>query len=105
MEPREDYDRLADRLDERADRLGHENEELAEEIDDVRDDWNRKRVDDNVPGAQPFPEDADRDAPGDQVNPWDAGRGEHESPESEARADRGPDDPHGRDDAEHATGG
>lgn len=99
-----DYDRLAGKLDEQADRLGDENEQLKERIDEVRDDWNRKRADENVPGAQPFPEEADRDAPGDNVNPWDAGRGEHAAPEQEARADRGPDDPDARDDAEHAPG-
>lgn len=92
MEERQDYDRLADRLGEEADRLGAENEQLKERIDQTRDDWNRKRSDDAVPGAQPFPEEADRDAPGDQVNPWDAGRGEHEAPETEARRDRPADD-------------
>lgn len=92
MSERQDYDRLAGQLADQADRMEQKSERLGGEIGEVRQDWDRKRRDDNVPGAQPFPQDADRDAPGDNVNPWDAGRNEHEAPESEARADRGPKD-------------
>jgi hypothetical protein len=40
-----EYEREADELQERSDKLG-------EEIADVREDWERKKADDNVPGAQ-----------------------------------------------------
>ena len=53
-------DRLADELEEEADALERRNAELAEEVQDVRRDWERKRSDQNVPGAPP-PERRDRD--------------------------------------------
>ena len=40
-----EYEREADEMQERSDRLG-------EEIADVREDWERKKADDSVPGAQ-----------------------------------------------------
>ena len=40
-----EYERQADELQERSEKLG-------EEIADVREDWERKRDDDAVPGAQ-----------------------------------------------------
>jgi hypothetical protein len=83
MSEREDYDRLADRLDDDADRLERENEQLEEQIGGVRQDWERKRADERVPGAPPRPGDTERDAPGEEVNPEDAGRGEHDRPDTE----------------------
>jgi hypothetical protein len=76
MSEREDYDRLADQLGDEADRLEEENERLKEEIGDVRQDWERKRADERVPGAPPRPEDTERDAPADEANPEDARRQE-----------------------------
>ena len=40
-----EYERDADEMQERSDKLG-------EEIADVREDWERKKADDSVPGAQ-----------------------------------------------------
>jgi len=40
-----EYEREADELEARSERLG-------EEIADVREDWERKKADDSVPGAQ-----------------------------------------------------
>jgi hypothetical protein len=40
-----EYEQQADELEERSERLG-------EEIADVREDWERKKADDSVPGAQ-----------------------------------------------------
>jgi hypothetical protein len=86
MNEREDYEGLADHLDKEADQLEQENKQLGEHIGEVRDDWERKRADEGVPGAPPRVEDADRDAPGD--DPEDAGRAEHESPDTDERAER-----------------
>ncbi|HEY2440453.1 MAG TPA: hypothetical protein VGI07_09490 [Solirubrobacteraceae bacterium] len=73
MSEREDYDRLADELGADADKLEQENKRLEEKISDVRQDWERKRADESVPGAPPPVEDSDHDAPGDDANPEDAG--------------------------------
>jgi hypothetical protein len=40
-----EYERQADELEERSERLG-------DEIAEVREDWERKKADDSVPGAQ-----------------------------------------------------
>ena len=64
MSEREDYDRLADDLGVEAERLQAENEKLEQEIGEVRQDWERKRADEAVPGAPPRPQDAEgEDAP------------------------------------------
>jgi hypothetical protein len=88
MSEREDYEGLADHLDEEADQLEHEGEKLDEQIGDARDGWERKRADPGVPGAPPRVEDANPDAPGDEVNPGDAGREEHEAPDTDEPAQR-----------------
>ncbi len=88
MSEREDYDRLAKEMDAQAGHMEEQSEQLEEEIGDVRDDWERKRADERVPGAPPRAPDANRDAPGDEVNPEDAGRSEHQSPETDERAER-----------------
>jgi hypothetical protein len=44
-----EYEQTADELEERSKKLG-------EEITDVREDWERKRADPNVPGASPNPD-------------------------------------------------
>jgi hypothetical protein len=48
-----DVDELADGLEQQADRLKRRSDEVAEHIDDARDQWDRKRNDDAVPGAKP----------------------------------------------------
>ncbi len=53
-----DPDKLADELEEEADRLQRQSQRLREEVSDVREDWERKRADQNVPGA-PAPEGED----------------------------------------------
>ena len=90
MSEREDYNRLADEMDHEAGRMEQQSEQLEDEISDVREDWERKRADERVPGAPPRLEDVNRDAPGDEVNPEDAGRSEHQSPDTDARAEREP---------------
>lgn len=49
----EDPGALADEMEQEADRLQHRAKELGEEVDDVRKDWERKRSDAGVPGANP----------------------------------------------------
>jgi hypothetical protein len=41
----------ADRLEEEASELERDSEQLGEEIGETRDDWERKKADDQVPGA------------------------------------------------------
>lgn len=50
---REDPERLADELEREADRLERESSKLGEEVETVRQDWQRKRGDQSVPGANP----------------------------------------------------
>ncbi|MFZ0089888.1 MAG: hypothetical protein WAL63_10300 [Solirubrobacteraceae bacterium] len=96
MTEREDPDRLADELDGQADEMEQRSGGLQDEIQDVREDWQRKRSDESVPGATPPREDSDRDEPGDEVNPEDAGRAATESP----NAGRAQDDEQHRDEDE-----
>jgi hypothetical protein len=89
VEHSEDHEKLADELEHESDKLEQRSAELGGEISDVRDDWERKRADESVPGAPPRVEESDRDAPGDEVNPEDAHRGEE--PNTEASGDDTPD--------------
>lgn len=41
----------ADRLEAEVDQLEHRSDALGEEIDEAREDWERKKADDSVPGA------------------------------------------------------
>jgi hypothetical protein len=43
----------ADRLEREADRLEQRSDELGAEINQARSDWERKRADQKVPGANP----------------------------------------------------
>jgi hypothetical protein len=87
MTEQRDPDRLADELEHEADRMRARSEELEGRIADVRDDWERKRASDAVPGAPPREQDTDRDAPGDEVNPEDAGRQQHQRPDEPERTE------------------
>ena len=49
----EDSGALADEMEEEADRLEDRSKELGEDVKDVRKDWERKRSDQAVPGANP----------------------------------------------------
>jgi hypothetical protein len=49
----EDPGALADEMEAEADRLEARSKELGENVDDVRKDWERKRSDQGVPGANP----------------------------------------------------
>ena len=53
-----------DELDEMAER----SEQLGEEISDAREDWERKKSDDSVPGAPP--PDGDEPPQDDEREPW-----------------------------------
>jgi hypothetical protein len=56
-----DPDQLADELEDEADKLKERTENLGDELQDVRQDWERKRADESVPGAVP-PDSEDSDA-------------------------------------------
>jgi hypothetical protein len=71
MSEREQYGKLADELEDHADALAGENAELGERIADVRDDWERKRADDSVPGATPDWDDPEEDEDSDDEDDED----------------------------------
>lgn len=48
-----DHDALADQLEAEADKLQQHSDELGQQVQDTRQDWERKRADDGVPGAPP----------------------------------------------------
>jgi hypothetical protein len=49
----QEHDRLADALERDADKLATHGEEVEEQIEGARAEWERKRRDPNVPGANP----------------------------------------------------
>jgi hypothetical protein len=51
---------LADEMEQEADRLEDRSKELGEQVDDVRKDWEQKRSDQGVPGANPPAEGEDQ---------------------------------------------
>jgi hypothetical protein len=57
-----EYEQQADELEERSEKLG-------EEIADAREDWERKRNDESVPGTPPADKDAG-DEDGAEREPW-----------------------------------
>jgi uncharacterized protein YukE len=56
-----DPEDLADHLEEEADELEQRSKKLEKETDDVAQDWERKRSDENVPGAPPRTDDQESD--------------------------------------------
>jgi len=48
-----DHEQLADELEEHSDKLSAESERLGGAIEEARADWERKRKDPQVPGADP----------------------------------------------------
>src|SRR5690349_656484 len=59
---REDPDKLADELEHEAAQLQEQSEKLHGDVAHVREDWERKRRDQNVPGA-PEPTDPGEGSP------------------------------------------
>jgi hypothetical protein len=57
-----DPGKLADELEQKADRLDQQSSELEERTDDVRQDWERKRSDPQVAGANP-PDSSEEEEP------------------------------------------
>jgi hypothetical protein len=74
MREQEDAESLADELEDEADRLEQRSKELGEDISDVKQDWERKRSDEGVPGANPPAEGEDETS----------GQGKDVPPEREA---------------------
>ena len=52
----EDPGRLADEFDQQADQLEQHGREVQERIEDTRHEWESKRADEGVPGANPPPQ-------------------------------------------------
>jgi hypothetical protein len=73
----EDPGALADEMEEESDRLEDRSKKLGEDVDDVRKDWERKRSDQAVPGANPPAEGEDETS----------GQGNHVPPDREAGHD------------------
>jgi hypothetical protein len=71
---------LADQQDREADDMQRGSEELERDVREAREDWERKRADDAVPGAPPPEEEGDeRRSPAPQA-PGSAGPGDAETP-------------------------
>jgi hypothetical protein len=51
---------LVQHLERETDELEHQGNEVKDAVKETREDWERKRRDENVPGAQP-PEDDESD--------------------------------------------
>jgi hypothetical protein len=49
----------AEALEQEAEDLERQSEQLKSDIKDARDDWEAKKRDDSVPGAQPVPDEPD----------------------------------------------
>ena len=58
-----EHDRQADRLEREVDEMQEQADRLGQEIEDTRDDWERKKRDENVPGAAGDPDHAEEDLP------------------------------------------
>jgi hypothetical protein len=85
---REDPFELAQEREREADELERRSRELGSAVDETREDWERKRADDAVPGAPPpspsqSPEDdagEEPRSPAPQAPPPSAGPGDAETP-------------------------
>lgn len=73
--PERDPDKVADALDREAEKLERHSNEVQGQIEDARQDWERKRRDENVPGAPP-PSPSEETGPvgADEEPPPDARR-------------------------------
>lgn len=63
----DDPGQLADQLDQQAGEMEKRSGKLSREIDDVDEDWQRKRADSSVPGAQPDQSGDHEDEEGEQA--------------------------------------
>ena len=52
-DPEREVNELADKLEAEADRLERHGNEVEGHIEDAREDWDRKRADGGIPGANP----------------------------------------------------
>jgi len=77
MSQQEDPGELANELEQQTDHLKRYSDEVQQNLEDARDDWQRKRQDENVPGAPPPDPDEE---PED-----DSPAGAEEDPPPEAR--------------------
>lgn len=68
-EREEDPERLADQREHEVDQLSRHSRELGQDIKHVREDWQRKRADEGVPGAVPETEDDPGNAEADCDSP------------------------------------
>ena len=73
----QDPGELAKELEQQADHLERHSDEVQEHLGDAREDWQRKRRDENVPGAPPPDADENREQ--------DSPIGAEEDPPPEAR--------------------
>jgi hypothetical protein len=64
--PERDPDELADQREKEADQLEQRGDRLQDQVDEVRQDWERKRADQGVPGAPPHEGDSDDGDGGDE---------------------------------------
>jgi hypothetical protein len=64
-----DHEQIADRLSEESDALERHAHELEDKIDRTKQDWERKRSDPAVPGADPPKEPAGEEEPSEQQTP------------------------------------
>lgn len=65
----EGYEERADRAERELGDMEHESEQLGERIDETRADWERKKVDDAVPGAGGDPAAAESGLPPEADEP------------------------------------
>ena len=63
-----EHEQHADRLDDEVENLEERSDRLQAEIADTREDWERKKADDSVPGA-PTPTDDSKTPPPEAEGP------------------------------------
>jgi hypothetical protein len=63
-----DHKQLADKLEHESETLERHGRELEDEIKDAKSDWERKRADPGIPGANP-PEEGGDEEPSEQQTP------------------------------------
>jgi hypothetical protein len=60
---RRDHDAKADELERELDEMGERSDKLGDEIEGAGEEWERRKADDNVPGAAGEPNQADGPEP------------------------------------------
>ena len=74
---------LADALEQQTDALDREGREVQGQIDETREDWQRKRADESVPGAPPPEGESGGEGHGAGGTGADAADEAEDAPESE----------------------